>query len=173
MQPLVSMFLGTALISGAMIPIQAGMNATLSRHAGHPLWATAVSLGVSALFVAAVLVALRPAWPSSAALLQSPWWVWFGGLAGAVYITAALILAPKLGAAVFLSGAVAGQMFAAILLDHYGLVGFPERVITPLRVLGAAMVIGGVFVIQLGPRGMEPPANSNNDVAVTRQESSQ
>lgn len=172
MQPLTSLFLGVALVSGAMIPIQAGMNATLSRHAGHPLWATAVSLAVSAVFVAGALAALRPALPSSAALLQSPWWVWFGGLVGAIYITAALILAPKLGAAMFLAAVVAGQMLAAILLDHCGLVGFPERSVTPPRVLGATLIVGGVLLMQLSPRGMEPPANTSGSPATTSPESS-
>ncbi|EFV86934.1 hypothetical protein HMPREF0005_05964, partial [Achromobacter xylosoxidans C54] len=38
-----------AVLAGALVPIQAGANAALGRHLGHPLWATMVSLAVSAV----------------------------------------------------------------------------------------------------------------------------
>jgi bacterial/archaeal transporter family-2 protein len=63
-----------------------------------------------------------------------------------VVTTAAL--APALGAATLLSVAVAGQMTFALLLDHYGLVGFAVRPLSPWRIVGAALVVTGVVLIR-------------------------
>ena len=62
------------------------------------MWATLVSLLVSLVAVVLVLAALRVPLPAVAAAGVRGW-MWSGGLLGAFYITAALVLAPRLGAA--------------------------------------------------------------------------
>jgi transporter family-2 protein len=86
--------------------------------------------------------------PSGAALGASSWWHWTGGLLGALYIAAAVVLAPRLGAATLTAAIVAGQMIASIALDHFGLVGYPVHPLSWSRVLGAALIMAGVFLIQ-------------------------
>ncbi|GAA0846971.1 DMT family transporter [Cupriavidus pauculus] len=147
--------LGIAVLSGAMIPFQAGTNAMLGRGLGHPLWATVVSLAVSLAVVAPVLWAMRAPWPSVAAALHGPWWQWIGGVFGVIYITAALILAPRVGAANFIVGVVAGQMLASLLIDHFGLVGLPARPATLARAAGLGLILLGMLVMQWQPT---PPA---------------
>ena len=61
---------------------------------------------------------------------------------------AAIVLAPRLGAATLIAAVVAGQMFTSLVLDQDGLVGFPVHLMTPVRLLGAALVIAGVILIQ-------------------------
>ncbi len=143
--------MGVALLAGAMIPFQAGSNATLGRALGHPLWATVVSLVISLVAVVPVLLALRAPAPSVAAAAQGPWWQWIGGLFGVIYITAALWLAPRMGAANFIVGAIAGQLLAAMLVDHFGLVGLPARPVTLARVVGVLLILAGMGVMQWQP----------------------
>lgn len=143
-------FLIAALISGALVPLQAGANAALGRALGHPLWATIISLAVSAICVVPVLLALRISGPSIARLAGQPKWIWIGGIVGVIYITAALLLAPKMGAASFMTAVIAGQILASMAIDYYGLVGFEAKSITGPRLMGAALVVAGVLVIQ-GP----------------------
>ncbi len=81
-------------------------------------------------------------------VIEAPWWVWTGGLLGAVFVVTTAALAPTLGAATLLSIAVAGQMTFALLLDHYGLVGFTVRPLSPWRIVGAALVVAGVVLIR-------------------------
>jgi transporter family-2 protein len=40
-----------------------------------------------------------------------------------------------------------GQTVAAMLLDHFGLLGNPRAEASPLRLLGASLLIAGVLVI--------------------------
>jgi bacterial/archaeal transporter family-2 protein len=63
-------------------------------------------------------------------------------------VLAAVVLAPKLGAGTLVAAVVAGQMITSLLLDHYGLIGFPIHSLSPLRLMGAALVIAGVVLIQ-------------------------
>jgi len=90
-----------ALIAGALVPFQAGSNAALGRALGHPLWATVASLLISLLVVLPLMLALRTPAPASGQATQLPFWAWLGGVAGVIYITAALLLTPKMGAASF------------------------------------------------------------------------
>ncbi|AGT10784.1 DMT family transporter [Paracoccus aminophilus] len=148
MQPVT--FLLAALISGALVPFQAGANAALGRALGHPLWATLISLAVSAACILPVMLTLRVPAPHLAALAGQPKWIWIGGVAGVIYITAALLLAPKLGAASFMTAVIAGQILASLLIDYAGVVGFAAKEITASRLIGAALVVLGVLVMQGG-----------------------
>ncbi|WP_458762701.1 DMT family transporter [Cupriavidus basilensis] len=140
-----------AIVSGAVIPFQAGANAALGRSLGHPLWATVVSLLVSLVVVVPLLWLLKVPLPSLA--VGGPGWMWVGGVAGVFYITVALVLAPRLGAGGFIAAVVAGQMVGALLLDQFGLAGFAARAVTPGRMAGAALVVLGVVVMQFAAAG--------------------
>ncbi|MCP5082895.1 MAG: hypothetical protein GY948_14505 [Alphaproteobacteria bacterium] len=67
---------------------------------------------------------------------------------GPIFVLSSLVLAPKLGAAVFLSTAIVGTMAAALIIDHFGFLAYKPQPITVLRVVGALMVIGGMMLIQ-------------------------
>ena len=135
-----------AALVGAGITIQVGMNATVRMTIGSPVLAAIVNfvVGLSALVMLAVASGARVV-PGSVAAV--PAWAWFGGLLGATYVAATTVLGPKLGAASFLALTLAGQMLAALLVDHYGVIGFPQSPLTPTRLLGTALLVVGVLLI--------------------------
>ena len=124
------------------------MNAQLARWMGHPILASLVSfvVGTAALLTYALI--LRLPLPPTQSLTQSPWWVWTGGLLGAFFVTATIIVAPRLGAAISVSLIIAGQLLVALALDHFGLLGFPERPLNGWRVMGAVLLVIGVALIR-------------------------
>jgi transporter family-2 protein len=130
-----------AIASGAVIPFQAGANAMLGRSLGHPLWAIVASLLVSLAVVLPLLLLLKAPLPALALAARGPAWIWAGGVAGVFYISTALMLAPRLGAGGLIAAVVAGQMVGALLLDQFGLAGFPVRPVAPGRLAGAAVVV--------------------------------
>lgn len=137
-----------ALVAGAVLPFQAAANSTIGRLAGHPLWAALVSLGVSVLVIVPTLALMRVSAPITAAAAHGPWWLWIGGVLGAIYVAAAASVTPKLGAGGFLVCVVAGQMVAAVLVDHFGLMGLTSKPINLSRIAGVALILGGVLLIQ-------------------------
>lgn len=138
-----------AIFCGAFIPVHAGMNASLSRAADHPVWATVLSFGVSFLCLTGAVAYLRPGIPSWSSLASAPAWAWLGGIVGVGYVMASMVLAPRLGAASFIAAVVAGQMVMSLAVDHFGLLGFPRRPVEMARVIGILMVVGGVLTMQI------------------------
>ena len=137
-----------AIIAGAVVPFQSAINANLGRGLGHPLWATLASLLVSIIVLLPVIIALRLPLPSLAFITRAPLWMWAGGAFGVCFISLALMLLPRLGASGFIALAMAGQILASLLLDHFGLFGLAQRPITMPRALGALLLMGAVVLIQ-------------------------
>ncbi|HET6777375.1 MAG TPA: DMT family transporter [Gemmatimonadales bacterium] len=142
------LFLLLALAAGVLLPVQAGLNAQLRVALGSPIAAAFISflVGTAALGIATLL--LRVSFPVGRAWAATHPVQWSGGMIGAVYVLAAVVLAPKLGAGTLVAAVVAGQMVTSLLLDQYGLIGFPIHPLSPLRLLGAVLVIAGVVLIQ-------------------------
>lgn len=141
-------FLLLAILAGAVLPVQTGINLQLRGVFGQPIVAALVSFVVGTVGLALLVTALRAPVPLGDAWARSAWWNWIGGLLGAVYVVSAIVLAPRLGAATLVAALVAGQMLASVLIDHYGWVGFAVHPVNPLRILGAALVVGGVMLVQ-------------------------
>lgn len=81
-------------------------------------------------------------------MTAAPWWAWSGGILGAVFILLVILLLPSLGAATLLALVVAGQMTAAVLMDHFGAFGLAQQSLSISRLLGVALVIAGVVLIK-------------------------
>jgi|TARA_B100001964_G_scaffold131156_3_gene144945 transporter family-2 protein len=137
-----------ALLVGLVLPLQAGINSQLRIHVGHPLWAALVSFSVGTCVLALVLAVTRVGWPEAGWVGRVPWWQWTGGLLGATFVTSSIVLAPRLGAAVLIATVVAGQMVGSLFVDHYGAVGYPQHAVSVSRVVGVALIVAGVALIQ-------------------------
>jgi bacterial/archaeal transporter family-2 protein len=140
-----------AVAAGGVVALQAGINGQLRIVVGTPVQAAMVSAAITTglLFVLAAGI-MRSSWPSREAVIAAPWWVWSGGALGGIYLVAAVILVPRLGAGVLFALLIVGQVLFALLLDHFGIAGFPERGMSVMRVVGAVMVIGGAVLVQRG-----------------------
>jgi bacterial/archaeal transporter family-2 protein len=141
-------FLLLALAAGVLLPVQAGLNAQLRSALGSPLAAALVSFLVGTAALAAATLLLRVSFAFNRAWGVTHPVQWSGGIIGALYVLAAVVLAPKLGAGTLVAAVVAGQMLTSLVLDHYGLIGFPIHSLSPGRLVGAVLVIAGVVLIQ-------------------------
>ena len=137
-----------ALAAGAGLPVQAGVNAAMGRYVGRPEWAAFVSFGVGLVALAAWLVAARLAPPPVLAVARAPWWAWTGGVIGAFYVSAIVLLTPRLGVAATLALSVAGQMVAALALDQVGAFGLELRPVSGTKLLGAALLVVSVVLLR-------------------------
>ncbi len=136
----------TALV-GASLAMQVGMAASMKGHAGSPLAAALVNFAVGTVFLFIAVALGRGSLAGLAQVGAAPWWAWCAGILGAFYITTSAAFGPVLGGATFLALIVAGQMVAALALDHYGLMGFPGRPLDAMRAAGALLVIAGMFLL--------------------------
>lgn len=136
-----------AALAGALLAVQIGLNAIVGSRLGHPLWGSLANFVVGTVLLTLVSAALGVRMPTAAAAGAVPLWAWIGGLFGATYIVSSTVFGPVLGGATYLALTVAGQMLAALLIDHHGWLGFPVREISLVRLGGAALVVSGVVLL--------------------------
>lgn len=136
-----------ALISGALIPVQAAANAALSRSIQGNVPFAAMTLFLVALVATgfALIISGSPV-PAAAELRAVPWWSYTGGLIVAFYVFTITFLAPRLGVGTAIALVVTGQVLAALTIDHFGLLRSLTFPITVSRLLGAGLMIAGVFL---------------------------
>ena len=136
------------VVTGVLNAVQPGLNTTLNRSLDQPFVAAmTVTLVSFASLLLAGLVAGRLALPDGGAFASVPWWGWFGGTLGAVYVLAQLFVAPRIGAAAFMGLAVTAAIVTSVALDHFGLIGFEEHPAGFGRLAGAALMIVGVLLV--------------------------
>jgi transporter family-2 protein len=143
------LYLLFAFGAGVVLPFQAGINAQLAHWVDSPIRAAFVSFAVGALALLLVSLLVFKPLPSTGRLGDAPYWVWLGGLLGGFYVLAAAVTAPQLGAATLIAVVVAGQSLASLLVDHYGMVGFPEQHLSAGRIAGMALVVAGVVAVRV------------------------
>jgi bacterial/archaeal transporter family-2 protein len=141
------------VLGGAVLPVQGATNALLRADLDLPLAVAVISFVVATAVTALVLAAavwFARATPPQLGLLHSmPWWGWLGALVGAGYVTAVFLLLPQIGAAPTVALTVAGQQLAGLAVDQYGLLRLPRRPVSAARLLGVAVLLVGVGLLQL------------------------
>ena len=143
-----TLFILMALVAGISVPTQAGINAQLGLWTKSPVIAATISFAVGTLTLVIYTFATRIPLPAVATIGSHPWWIWIGGALGAFFVTATIILVPKLGATTMVTTVLAGQMVASLLLDHFGALGYPLHPISLGRIAGVVLVCAGVWLIK-------------------------
>lgn len=137
------------VIGGALTALQGPTNARLAGAVNSPVNAALISFAVGTVALLVLAAALQSR-PDVAATRALHWYSWLGGLYGAVFVVAAAYAVPKLGVATTITLMVAGQMLLSLFLDHFGFMGVPRQPITPTRLAGVVMLIGGVLLVRKG-----------------------
>ena len=136
-------------VAGALIALQAGVNGQLAKQVGSVFVAAMISFFVGTMALL-LLVLIQRETPSLSALKGLTWWHWCGGLMGAFFITVAAFAGPRVGALLFMTLVLAGQLSMALTLDHFGWAGFREAPISLGKMAGLLLIILGVVLIRRG-----------------------
>ncbi|MGE8410740.1 MAG: DMT family transporter [Pseudomonas sp.] len=135
--------------AGALIALQAGINGQLAKQVGSVLVAAMISFFVGTMALLVLVVAQREI-PTLSAFKGLTWWHWCGGLMGAFFITVAAFAGPRIGALLFMTLVLAGQLGMALMLDHFGWAGFREAPISLGKMAGLLLIVLGVLLIRRG-----------------------
>jgi transporter family-2 protein len=141
------------VIAGAAVSLQPAFNGQLADHLGSPLRAALVSFsaGVLTLSVVVGVLTVRAGFPSAERATSTPLHLWVvGGVLGALFVSTAAWATPKIGAGAFFATLIASQLAAALVIDHFGLVGLDARPATLIRVAGVALLIAGAWMVVKG-----------------------
>ena len=133
------------VVAGGLVALQAPINSTLGKSVGtFAAASTSFAIGLVVL-IAITLVAGGFGDVDKAADLK--WYYLMGGVLGAVYVTTVLVSVRELGAGGVTAATIAGQLGASVMIDRAGILGLPEKALTPSRVVGILLLVAGVFLI--------------------------
>ncbi|MED4067531.1 DMT family transporter [Priestia megaterium] len=136
-----------AILAGMALPTQFSVNAQLRSVVHSPIIASTISFIVGAI-VLLIISLFGKGMSVNKEWFAAPWWVWTGGLLGAFYVVASIVLIPRLGATATVAYILAGQMVASTLIDHFGLIGLHVHSLSIPRAIGIVLIIVGVIIIQ-------------------------
>src|SRR5689334_10788198 len=134
---------------GAIIPVQAILNTRLGRQIGGSLMGAFMSFftGTVALFVLNLIVS-NHAMMNLKQTITGPWYIWLGGLIGAIFVGYITWVNQQQGVALTFALVVSGQVFCSLFIDHFGLLGSAVRTITLEKIIGALLIIVGIILIK-------------------------
>jgi transporter family-2 protein len=140
-------YLALALITGALIPIQASTNAAFSKSIGNPFITGLMVFIVGLLGMTLFLLITRTSLPSHSQLTAAPLYGYLGGAIVATYVVMITILVPRIGVGTAIAFIVTGQMLCAIVIDHFGLFNVQVRPVDAGRITGVLLMIGGIYLV--------------------------
>jgi transporter family-2 protein len=135
--------------AGVGIPILAALNASLGQRIGSPVAAGVVLFAVAFGTALAVLVVTGGVGALAKVPGQPPV-LFLAGCLVAFYILSITFIAPRFGLANAILFVLLGQLVSAAVIDATGLMGLAARPVSPLRLMGLALIAAGVFLSQRG-----------------------
>lgn len=141
------LILFAVFVVGGMLPVQTAVNAQLNAHWAHnPALTAFVSFLVGTLCLGLYLLLTRASIPRIPG--DTAAWHWIGGAFGAAFVAIMAMAIARIGAGTAIAIVLAGQICLSLALDHFGVLGLAERTISPLRLLGGLMVLGGALLVR-------------------------
>lgn len=137
-----------AALAGAVLPVQAALNAKMGKAIGDPVYAALISFVIGSIGLLGYALIAKIDFTQISNSSSVHWSVWVAGLMGAFYVAVVIILVPKIGAALTFGLIIGGQLGLSLLLDHYGLLGLPVHAINWQRIIGILLIVGGVLLIR-------------------------
>jgi len=140
-------YFAAALITGALIPIQASTNAAFSKSIGNASITGLMVFVVGLVGMLAYVLVSRVSMPTMQQLANAPAYGYLGGLIVATYVVMITILAPRIGVGTAIGFIVTGQSICAVIIDHFGLFNVAIRTIDATRFIGVLLITAGVYFV--------------------------
>jgi transporter family-2 protein len=139
-------YVALAAVAGFFLPLQALVNSRTSQALGGALLATLVNFAGGTIILLVMLAAMRASFPTADQVGKVPSYAWFSGVVGIIFVTQSAFTVPKLGAAGMIAVVIAGQLFASMVFDHFGVLQQAHPV-SWQKIVGAVLLLGGVWLI--------------------------
>jgi transporter family-2 protein len=142
-----------AFCVGVAISVQAAVNGGLAAALGaNSVFAAFVSFACGTVVLAVAALARGGVGEALAALPTQPLWRFAGGFLGAAFVFGTVYLAPRVGLLNMLVLVIAGQLLSSMIIDNFGLIQMTVRKVSPVRAVGALVMVAGVALTLFGDR---------------------
>ncbi|MDA5093479.1 DMT family transporter [Aliiroseovarius sp. KMU-50] len=141
------LLIALALFMGAIISIYLPMISQTAKILGSGPMANVPFFGIA--FAASIIIAFATG--NKAEQFQKitvlPPWLLTAGVMSAGMIIGSSFLIPKIGIGTFFVLLVSGQVLAGMVFGYFGLFGVPASAMSYGKVIGAILVIAGVYLV--------------------------
>lgn len=138
-----------AVLSGCLSAVVGAILASLGQVIGSAIQATTVLFAIATVVMIVYcclggsIVKTRKAFTTSA-----PWWIWMGGILGAVIVYGNAWLIPLIGVSAFMMALLIGQLLLSLLMERHGWLRAPKKHISWTQYAGIIIMLAGVFMIK-------------------------
>lgn len=115
-----------AVIIGALMPVQAGINAELTRFLRHPYLAALISFAMGTITLSIIILVQGIPLNELKRIPSASPHLFLGGLMGA-FIT--------------------GQLVMSVFIDHYGWLGIPVTGLNTTKIIGVFLMFAGIYLV--------------------------
>ncbi len=140
-----------AVLAGVAVPILATINSAYGQAIGNVHWASLTLCIVAFVTILLVTLVSGVTVPSIEVFKTVPWWHFLGGCFFAIYVVSITYVAPKIGVGNAIIFVVVAQVFTAVTIDHFGLLGASIQQLDWKRSLGIIFLILGVALARSTP----------------------
>lgn len=131
------------ILVGVYAALQAAFNGNLTKMLGSSIASGFVSYATGTILLL-LLVVFSNQLPHKTT--RGRWWMWLGGPVGALFVVGMAQLVPHLGTGVTLLVVLIGQLLGSMAIDHFALFGARKAHVTLFRLIGVAVLAGGMYV---------------------------
>jgi transporter family-2 protein len=134
-----------SLALGVMLAVYMPMNSSVAHYLGSTLAATITFFGV-ALFTASIVFIGLGQFDAISQVKEVPPWLFLTGVFSVVMVFGTTYLIPRIGLRHLFILTVTGQIIAALVIGHLGLLNVPKDPVSTVKIIGAALVIVGAIL---------------------------
>jgi transporter family-2 protein len=139
-----------AVLSGCLSAVVGAILASLGQVIGSAIQATTVLFAIATVVMIVFccingsVIKIRKAFTN-----DGPWWIWMGGILGAIIVYGNAWLIPLIGVSVFMMALLIGQLLLSLLMERNGWLGAPKKRISWIQYVGILIMLAGVFLIKI------------------------
>jgi bacterial/archaeal transporter family-2 protein len=135
------------VFAGMAMAIQSGINSQLRIIINHPILAAFISFLVGTMALAILMLFSKQTIPAFTVYPAISWYKFTGGLLGVFVVTVTLLSVKEIGVANMFVLIIAGQLFTAVIMDHFALLGMKESPVTLQKLAGIFFLIAGAYMV--------------------------
>ncbi|ANZ68019.1 DMT family transporter [Secundilactobacillus paracollinoides] len=138
------------VFAGMLSASQTAINGYLGAVLQSKIQAAFVSFFVGTVVLLIIVLILRPPFHlHSLRTEHHPWWMWIGGLIGALFVLANVYLVPVIGTGLAVVITLIGLMAGGLLIDQFGWLGAKQNRVTVWQLVSLIVMVAGVVLIRL------------------------
>ena len=138
------------VVVGMLVACQTAINTELGRVIGSSQKAALISFltGTTVLLILYIIFRIknRRKMPPRE---KPAWWMYLGGFMGAAFVLLTIYIATDIGTGMAVIVMLVGMIIGSMIIDALGIMGVEKRRITPVKICGALIMIGGACITYL------------------------